>query len=471
MDERRAGHRRRRGRRHRGARAGARRPRRAGASRAAIASAAASARCATSARLPVEGGAEFIHGVDAADLARRARRGARRAARRRSAAAPCFDLGEGARWLPLALLHPGTWPTLQHPARHPAAARRPTVSARQFIERRGYRGRARVLAEMTLSAHLPGSVDEIGMLGLLEDRVAQARDRPQPPRRRRLRSAAAPSSPRDLDVETRLRRAAHRLAPRRACACEPPTAASARRAPPSAPCRSASSRSGARASSFPPLPEAQAAPRSAHSGMGPVLKILLRFEERFWPRWLDTLVLRRRTRDRSLAVFHGIADAPPVLIAYCTGPRAARARGVRARRRPRRSPSRDLGASLPRPPAARGSPAYRPHRLGRAIRSRAAAIPSCARAAAGRARASRRPTPGRCSGPARRRRRRPSPPRCRAPSQRPAGRCAGARASVGRMTTTGAHRRTCQRRSPTRSVRMRRSRKAQVPAARAKRSW
>jgi hypothetical protein len=81
-----------------------------------------------------------------------------------------FNIGYGAHWLPATLLHPGTWPTftILRAIRRLAP---PDLSARQFIERRGYRGRARTLAELTLTAHLPGSSDEIGMLGLLEDRV------------------------------------------------------------------------------------------------------------------------------------------------------------------------------------------------------------------------------------------------------------------------------------------------------------
>ena len=120
---------------------------------------------------PVEGGAEFVHGVGAAtwpDV-----RAAGLAVR------PCplmrdtmFNLGGGTRWLPWILLHPGTWRSFDDPVaiRH---AKAPDVSGREFIVRRGYRGRARILAEMTLSAHLPGSVDEIGVLGLVDDGVVK----------------------------------------------------------------------------------------------------------------------------------------------------------------------------------------------------------------------------------------------------------------------------------------------------------
>lgn len=70
----------------------------------------------------------------------------------------------------MALLHPGS--------RHAATILRsivgfgpPDMSAREFLERRGDRGRARLLSEMTLAAHLPGSVDEIGMFGVVTDGV------------------------------------------------------------------------------------------------------------------------------------------------------------------------------------------------------------------------------------------------------------------------------------------------------------
>lgn len=268
--------------------------------------------------LPVEAGAEFIHGVDAetwpdvraaglavrpAPLGRRTR----------------FDLGHGARWLPLTLLHPGTWPTftILHAIQR---LQPPDRSAREFIAERGYRGRARVLAELTLTAHLPGSVDEVGMLGLLEDRVLK------------LESGL---NHRVSDGYDRLpRHIAEGLAIER----EFPVAHVAWR-PDGVTVRAADGRERhARAAIStlpvgvlksdavvfdPPLPAARRAALD-HLVMGPVLKILLRFEQRFWPRWLDTLVSGvGAVRPLFWAPFQGLADAPPVLIAYCTGPSAA----------------------------------------------------------------------------------------------------------------------------------------------------
>jgi monoamine oxidase len=118
---------------------------------------------------PVEGGAEFIHGVGAEhwDVARAA--GVRTRALRATHGA-MFDIGQGPRWLPLVLLDPRVWPCfrLLWLIRH---HRPPDLSAGQFIERHGFRGPARVLAKLTLTAHLPGSLDEVGIMGLLEDRV------------------------------------------------------------------------------------------------------------------------------------------------------------------------------------------------------------------------------------------------------------------------------------------------------------
>ena len=118
---------------------------------------------------PVEAGAEFIHGVGAKTWPQVQALGLT------TRACPLmrhtlFNVGGRTRWLPWIVLHPGTWrcfPIL-------GAVRRatpPDRSAREFIEARGYTGRARVLAEMTLTAHLPGSVDEVGLLGLSADGV------------------------------------------------------------------------------------------------------------------------------------------------------------------------------------------------------------------------------------------------------------------------------------------------------------
>ncbi len=267
---------------------------------------------------PVEAGAEFVHGVGAATWPEVRAAGL--------AVRPCplirhtmFNVGAGTRWLPWILLHPGAWGSFDilHAIRR---ARPPDVSGREFIERRGYRGRARILAEMTLSAHLPGSVDEIGVLGLVGDgvvkletglnhRVAEGYD------------SLAAFIAGDLDirfgftVETvswsgdgvRLRATdGHELNARAAISTLPVGVL-----------KSGAVRFG------PELPEGKRAALAALE-MGPVLKVLLRFEECFWPQWLANLGCGTGPVTLYWPVFYGTEGKPPVLIAYCTGPRAAR---------------------------------------------------------------------------------------------------------------------------------------------------
>jgi monoamine oxidase len=117
---------------------------------------------------PVEAGAELIHGTGAATW------GDVRAAGLRTAPMPYrwswFELGGQTRWLPLHLAHPGVWRafdilwSLRRTGTDDA-------SAAQFINRKGYRGRARELAVLALTAHLPGGVEEVGVAGLRADGV------------------------------------------------------------------------------------------------------------------------------------------------------------------------------------------------------------------------------------------------------------------------------------------------------------
>lgn len=266
----------------------------------------------------VEAGAEFVHGVDAETWpdVRAAGLGVR----------PCpytrdtqFNIGYGAHWLPRTLLHPGVWPTFTI-LNAIKRLKPPDMSARQFIEQRGYRGRARTLAELTLTAHLPGSIDEVGMLGLLEDgvlklesgvnhRVVDGYDRlPQ-------------HIARGLDIELgftvaivewRADGVTIRAADGRAHV--------ARAAINTLPVGVLKSRS---VQFIPALPESKQAALQCLE-MGPVLKVLLLFEERFWPKRLATLVSGvGPVKPLYWAPFYRATDGPPVLIAYCTGPSAA----------------------------------------------------------------------------------------------------------------------------------------------------
>jgi monoamine oxidase len=265
---------------------------------------------------PVEGGAEFIHGggartwpdVRAAGLAVRPWRPARHA---------LFDIGHGAHRLPVVLAHPEIWPVFTI-LRHLGRVVPPDVSARAFIEGRGYRGRARTMAEMVLTAHLPGSIDEVGVLGLVEDgvlrlengvnyRLADGYDR--------LIAFIAEG----LQIEhgftvqavewtpdaVLVRAADGRERAARAAVCTLPVGV----------LQSGTVRF------MPELPEGKRAALQAMV-MGPVLKLLLRFEERFWPKRLATLGCGVGPVTLYWPVFHGLDGHPPVLNAYCTGPRA-----------------------------------------------------------------------------------------------------------------------------------------------------
>jgi monoamine oxidase len=175
------------------------------------------------------------------------------------------------------------------------------------------------MAQMVLTAHLPGSVDEVGVLGLVEDgvlrlergvnyRLADGYDRLID------HIAQGLHVERDCTVQTirwgqdgvsvRSTNGRELWAP--AAVCTLPVGVL---------------KSGA-VGFVPELPESK---RSAlqYLEMGPVLKILLRFEERFWPQRLATLGCGVGPVTLYWPIFHGMNDKPPVLTAYCTGPRAA----------------------------------------------------------------------------------------------------------------------------------------------------
>jgi monoamine oxidase len=269
---------------------------------------------------PVEGGAEFVHGADAETWPeiRAARLAVRKCA---LTLRSMFNLGGRTRWLPWHLLHPGVWsafPILRHLAR----ARPPDMSARDFMDRRGYRGRARLLAEMVFTAHLPGMADDIGLLGLLEDRVLDL----QTGSFHRITDGydrLVDHIADGLEIRHRFPVAAVRWTPDGVTvAATDGRTLSARAAVATLPLGVLAS--GA-VEFMPPLPESK---RRAFADlvMGPVLKLLLHFSEPFWPAWLANLgcgtgpvTLYWPALDRD-----GGRRTPAVLTAYCTGPRAAR---------------------------------------------------------------------------------------------------------------------------------------------------
>ncbi len=266
---------------------------------------------------PVEAGAEFIHGVGAATWPEVRTAGLQ--------TRPCplvrntmLELGGAARWLPLALLHPDSWSAATI-LRSIARFVPPDRSARKFLESRGDSGRARILAEMTLSAHLPGSIDEIGMLGLLGDgvhkletglnyRVAEGYDRLPIFVGHELDIRFA------FEVDT-LHWGPDSVGVRSTDGSE----LSARTAISTLPLGVLAAGS---VHIEPELPESKlSALRDLQ--MGPVLKIFLRFRERFWPRRLAILACGTGPMTLYWPVGYGAPSESTVLIGYATGPRAS----------------------------------------------------------------------------------------------------------------------------------------------------
>jgi len=265
---------------------------------------------------PVEGGAEYVHTGDAeiwpeirtAGLAVRACPLVRNS---------MFNLGGRTLWLPWILMHPGVWPSF--PILHQIRRARPDESARQFIDRHGYRGQARIMAEMTLTAHLPGSIDDVGVRGLVEDRVL---------------NIETGSYHRVTDGYDRLpSHIGGGLDIRQGFAVDTirwdghGVAVVARDG------REIAARAAVSALPFgvvksgtvrflPELPEGKRS-TFVHLETGPVLKVLLHFREPFWPRWLSNLGCGTGPVTLYWPVFYGAPDKPAVLTAYCTGPRAA----------------------------------------------------------------------------------------------------------------------------------------------------
>ncbi|HTB61451.1 MAG TPA: NAD(P)/FAD-dependent oxidoreductase [Polyangia bacterium] len=267
---------------------------------------------------PVEGGAEFVHAADAETWPeiRAARLAVRKCA---LTLRSMFNLGGRTRWLPWFLLHPGVWsafPILRHLAR----ARPPDMSARDFIDQRGYRGRARLLAEMVFTAHLPGIADEIGVLGLLEDRILDL----QTGSFHRITDGydrLVDHIARGLDIRRRFSVATVLWTPDGVTVTATDgRALSARAAIATLPLGVLAS--GA-VEFVPPLPESK---RRAFVDlvMGPVLKLLLHFSEPFWPAWLANLACGTGPVTLYWPAAEGGRRTPAVLTAYCTGPRAAR---------------------------------------------------------------------------------------------------------------------------------------------------
>jgi monoamine oxidase len=269
---------------------------------------------------PVEAGAEFVHTAGAETWPEI--RAARLAVRRYLVAGRAmFNLGGRTLWLPWSLLHPGVWSAFSILGRL-ARARAPDMSAREFIERQGYRGRARMLAEMVF-AHSPGAADEIGVLGLVDDRVLHLHrgtfHRITSGYDRLIDHVA-----RGLDVRLGFPVATVRWAPDGvSVTATDGRTLSARAAISTLPVGVLASG----AVEFQPALPGDKRRSFGELVMGPVLKLLLHFQEAFWPAWMANLGCGAGP----VTVYWPATDverkgrppSPAVLTAYCTGPRAA----------------------------------------------------------------------------------------------------------------------------------------------------
>jgi len=265
---------------------------------------------------PVEGGAEFVHGRSAATLkeVNEAGLNLRGVPQMRRTV---FNLGGATRWLPIACMHPGTWACAGMRG-NIAKAEPPDMSAREFIEKHGYKGRARQLTEMTFLQHLPGGEDDVGVLGLIDDGVLDLQTRYN----HRIVEGYG-SLPKSLsngldirldskvetivwnDQSVRVRFNGGQELEARAVVSTLPVGVL---------------KSGA-VRFEPELPKSKKHALSFIE-MGPIIKILMHFKEDLWPRWMEMAAAATGPVNLYWSVFRNVKDSPSAMIAYSIGPRA-----------------------------------------------------------------------------------------------------------------------------------------------------
>lgn len=267
---------------------------------------------------PVEGGAEFVHGLSAATLpeVRAAGLNLRGSPQMRRTA---FNLGGETRWLPIACMHPGTWACAGMRGKI-ARSEPPDLSAREFMDKHGYKGRARMLTEMTFLQHLPGSADDVGVLGLVDDGVLDLQTRFN----NRIVTGYS-SLPRslakglDIRLESQVESVvwnAQKVTVRLKGGDEIEARALISTLPIGV-LKSDAVRFD------PPLPDSKKWALSQME-MGPITKILMRFDQRFWPRWMEMAASASGAVNLYWAVFRNVKDRPAALTGYCIGPRATK---------------------------------------------------------------------------------------------------------------------------------------------------
>jgi monoamine oxidase len=267
---------------------------------------------------PVEAGAELIHGRAAKTWpdVRAAGLHVRPSPHMRGA---MMNLGGGARWLQAVLANPEVWPAFSVLRRIARAACEPAdLSAAKFVQRRGYQGRARLLAEMALSAHPPGELKHIGLQGFVSDGILRLQTgtdfRVNEGYDRLIQHIAG-----GVTVEYEFVVSAIRWSR------DGVTVESADNRTIEAPVAIVTLPAGVlQRGSIRFIPELPQEKTSALAGIvsGPVTKVLLLFQERFWPRGMSALLCGVGPVTLYWNVFYGLSADAAVLTAYCTGPRA-----------------------------------------------------------------------------------------------------------------------------------------------------
>lgn len=265
---------------------------------------------------PVEGGAEFVHGRTAATMkevheAGLKLRGSPQMLR------TAFNMGGDTNWLPVTCLHPETW-ACAGMRRKIARSQPPDLSAREFMDKYGYRGRARQLTEMTFLQHLPGSADDVGVIGLVDDGVLDLQTRYN----HRIVDGYS-SLPRSLAIglDTRLNTVVEAIIWEDSKACVQVAGGQTLDA------RAVIStlpigvlKSGA-VRFEPELPPTKKQALSQIES-GPITKILLKFRKKFWPGWMEMVACATGPVNLYWSVFRNVKHRPSVLTGYCIGPRA-----------------------------------------------------------------------------------------------------------------------------------------------------
>ncbi|MBV8171500.1 MAG: FAD-dependent oxidoreductase [Candidatus Eremiobacteraeota bacterium] len=267
---------------------------------------------------PVEGGAELIHGRSAPTLADIKAASLSLRPNSHSPGALLVDLGHGCRWLPLELAHPQSWRAFDV-LRRLVRFHSGDISAAEFIGRCGYRGRARSLAEMVFTSHLPGAADDIGIRGFLEDNVLELEtgaDYRVNEGYDRLVAHIA----RDLGVE--LGFVVETIDWSAGGVCVHASDGRMRRARAAVTTLPVGVIQGGDVRFTPELPASKRVALGAVV-MGPVLKLVMRFEKAFWPPRIAAVCSVAGPVTLYWNVFYGAAVDRPVLTAYCTGARAA----------------------------------------------------------------------------------------------------------------------------------------------------